>query len=276
MTENKNPSISIIMPAYNAGAHVGEAVSSVISQTYPNWELLIVNDGSRDDTLTKLQSFDDPRIRIFSQGKKGVSAARNKALEEMKGDFFCFLDADDVMPPRSLEARLRVFEKNPHTVFADGKVRIMDETLSQTINQYSTSFKGDPFFELASLNESCFLGLTWMIKVLPGKAYRFHEGMTHGEDLLFFLELSEGGRYDHTGEEVLFYRKGHVSAMGNLEGLEKGYLQIYTWLKQSGRIDRKALVLLKRKMGRIMGRSWWKKGRIFRGLKSIGLFYRLS
>jgi teichuronic acid biosynthesis glycosyltransferase TuaG len=91
--------VSIIMPVFNAGQFIEQAVQSVLDQTYGNWELLIVNDGSTDDSLHVVQKFNDERIFIFHQANRGVSAARNAGLANMRGEFFCFLDADDILPP---------------------------------------------------------------------------------------------------------------------------------------------------------------------------------
>ena len=113
------PLISIIMPAYNAEKFISAAISSVLDQTYSNWELLIVNDGSTDSTLEIIGSFRDDRIHTFNQENYGVSASRNIALKYMKGSYFCFLDADDMFPSISLESRLFMFQSNPELTFVD-------------------------------------------------------------------------------------------------------------------------------------------------------------
>src|SRR5688500_17587486 len=90
-----NKLTSIIIPAYNAASYLPDSVGSVIAQTYPHWELIIVNDGSTDNTLQVLESFTDPRIRCIHQANSGVSTARNNGIENAKGHYICFLDADD-------------------------------------------------------------------------------------------------------------------------------------------------------------------------------------
>ncbi|MBK9061442.1 MAG: glycosyltransferase family 2 protein [Flavobacteriales bacterium] len=86
------------MPAYNAAEHVREAIMSVQAQTWPNWELVVVNDGSQDATAAILDGLDDARIIVVHQENKGVSAARNTGLDRARGEIIAFLDADDVLP----------------------------------------------------------------------------------------------------------------------------------------------------------------------------------
>lgn len=100
------PLVSVIMPAYNAEEFIAEAITSVLSQTHGELELLVVNDGSTDGTEAVVRSFNDPRIRYFQKENGGIGSARNMALDHMRGDFLCFCDADDTIPARSVEARL--------------------------------------------------------------------------------------------------------------------------------------------------------------------------
>jgi teichuronic acid biosynthesis glycosyltransferase TuaG len=112
--------ISVIMPAYNAAKYLRQAVESVLAQDYPHWELIIINDGSTDGTGKIAQSFTDQRVIYLEQPNGGVSTARNAGLARMHGEFFCFLDADDVMPQGSLSSRLKVFKEHPALVFVGG------------------------------------------------------------------------------------------------------------------------------------------------------------
>ncbi len=94
--------ISIIMPAYNAEEFITEAINSVLNQTYDNFELIIVDDGSSDGTAKIMKNLTDKRIKYFYQTNKGVSAARNFAIKHAKGEWLAFLDADDVWLPNTL------------------------------------------------------------------------------------------------------------------------------------------------------------------------------
>ena len=97
-----NNLVSIIMPAYNVEKHIASSISSVLNQSYNNWELIIINDGSTDETEQTIKLFKDKRIKYFKKQNGGVSSARNLALIKMQGDYFCFLDADDRLTKNSL------------------------------------------------------------------------------------------------------------------------------------------------------------------------------
>jgi teichuronic acid biosynthesis glycosyltransferase TuaG len=225
------PLVSVVMPVFNASLYLKEAIESVVNQTYTNWQLLIVNDGSFDDTEEIALSFSDSRIAYIKQKNKGVGSARNVGLSSMSGDFFCFLDADDILPPKSIESRISKFFSNPALNFVDGVVRIFVDKIDKPVRMYSPKFRGNPLYELLKLNDNCFFGPSWMVKA-DKQGFRMHEGLTHGEDILFYMEISRsGGLYDYVEDEVLFYRKHPDSAMENIEGLNAGYKKIYLHLK---------------------------------------------
>lgn len=216
--------ISVITPFYQSEKYLKTAIESVLNQSHQNWELMLINDGSTDQSKLIAQSFQDSRIKYFEQENGGVAAARNLGLEEMEGDFFCFLDADDVLPPQSLEARLKVFEKSPKIEFVDGVVNRMDESLTKLNEIWTPNFQGNPFSDLLKLTGKSFFGPSWMIKRKPNFYYQLQDGLTHCEDLYFYMQLSrEGGIYDFTDVVVLQYRDNPNSAMKNLKGLELGY-----------------------------------------------------
>lgn len=98
-----NGRISIIVPVYNAEKHLEDAIKSVLEQTYSEFELIAVNDGSTDRSLEILQQFTDQRVRIINKENTGVSDARNAAIKAAKGEFVCFLDADDYYSPHYIQ-----------------------------------------------------------------------------------------------------------------------------------------------------------------------------
>ena len=125
--------VSVIVPAYNAGPWIGEAIRSILAQTHRELELIVVNDGSSDDTLIRVLAFDDTRIRVVDQANAGVSAARNMGLALAKGDFICFMDGDDAMLPDNIALKLQGLEE--HGVdWVFGDLVICDSDLGQTGN----------------------------------------------------------------------------------------------------------------------------------------------
>ena len=94
---------SVVIPLYNKGIHVVHALESVLVQTFEDFEILVVDDGSKDDSLQYAKSVDSPKVRVFHQENQGVSVARNVGIENAKGEYIAFLDADDVWHPNYLE-----------------------------------------------------------------------------------------------------------------------------------------------------------------------------
>lgn len=116
------PAVSVITPAWNAAAFLRETIDSVLAQTFTDWEMLIVDDGSTDDTAAIVRSYAarDDRIRLLQQPNAGPSAARNRGMRHARGAFFAFLDSDDRWQPGFLQAQIDVFERFPDTALVTG------------------------------------------------------------------------------------------------------------------------------------------------------------
>lgn len=259
--------VSIIMPAFNAEIFISESIRSVIEQNHQDFELLVINDGSNDKTEDEILKFKDDRIKYFKQKNRGVSSARNVGLNNMKGDFFCFLDADDILTRESITSRIKIFKNYSNAKFVDGSVRLKSENLNKTIRLWKPVLNNEnPKKYLTSLNGNCFLGQTWLIRNSYSKI-RFNEELTHCEDLLYFILLSdEGGLYFKTNKEILIYRKHNKSAMNELDLLYKAYKNLYYLLnKHEIKLDYK---YLHRKINLIMLKSYFKNFKILRGIKA--------
>ena len=105
--------VSVMMPAYNAAEFLAIAVNSVLAQSYQDWELIIVDDGSTDRTAEIAAGFQDPRVRLIRKENGGEASARNRALEEMEGEYLAFLDSDDLFLPDHLEKTVHYLEEHP-------------------------------------------------------------------------------------------------------------------------------------------------------------------
>lgn len=105
--------VSVIIPAYNAERFIGQAIQSVLDQTYTNWELVIINDGSTDNTAEIVKEFDDPRVTYIYQENRGLSAARNTAIRNANAEIIALLDSDDLWEPEFLEKMMGLIERHP-------------------------------------------------------------------------------------------------------------------------------------------------------------------
>ena len=107
--------ITIVIPLYNKESQIVDAIQSVFSQSFQDFELIVVNDGSTDNSIEMVKRFVDPRIKLITQKNAGVSAARNHGIKEAKGEFITFLDADDSWEPDFLKTQIYLAKK--YTVF---------------------------------------------------------------------------------------------------------------------------------------------------------------
>ena len=107
------PAVSVVIPLYNKGPHIARALNSVLAQTFQDFEVIVVDDGSTDDGAEVVRSFEDPRIRLIQQENRGVSAARNRGIEAARAELVAFLDADDEWLPGFLETILRLRTRYP-------------------------------------------------------------------------------------------------------------------------------------------------------------------
>ena len=130
-----NDLVSIIMPSYNTGAYIGNTIDSVLSQTHTDWELIIVDDCSCDNTDAVVASYHDTRIRYLKNEKNsGAAVSRNRALREAKGKYIAFLDSDDLWEPNKLETQLAYMkEKGYAFTYTDYRIRNNDGSFAPYI-----------------------------------------------------------------------------------------------------------------------------------------------
>ncbi|WP_428330852.1 glycosyltransferase family 2 protein [Mucilaginibacter sp.] len=121
-----DPKVTVLMPAYNAAKYIGEAIASVLEQSFANFELLIVNDGSTDDTEKVIRSFNDPRIVLIDQENKGIAAALNFGLAHARAPYIARFDADDICLPNRLKIQYHFITAYPEYSIIGSAVDYMD------------------------------------------------------------------------------------------------------------------------------------------------------
>jgi glycosyltransferase involved in cell wall biosynthesis len=263
------PLVSVIMPVYNAENYVAMAIQSVEDQTYENWELLIVDDGSTDNSKSVILEFKDPRVKYFSQVNTGVSAARNTGLLNRKGEYICFLDADDQLPVDSISMRITLFQEKPNVRIVDGYVDFYDAEMYSISKTWKPNITGKVTSSLLRLNEDAFCNISWLIKAVPGFQYAFDEDLTHCEDLYFFVGVAETGDYDFVRSPVYRYRVSGHSSMNNSDGLAKGYWLYYRKVTRSfaHKFTISDKITLQMKIRKIMCLTYLSKWQILKGLQ---------
>lgn len=132
MEADRSPLVSVLIPAYNAAPYISESIQSVLAQTWQNWELIIVDDGSKDETFAIARSYaqKDGRIKVIQKPNAGASAARNRAFELSKGDFVKYFDADDLLNPEAIGSQVSLALKKPGCIISGKWGRFYGNDLS--------------------------------------------------------------------------------------------------------------------------------------------------
>lgn len=145
-----DPLVSVVIPCFNQARYLGEAIESVLSQSYEPTEIIVVDDGSTDDTADVAASY--PDVVLIRQENRGLSAARNRGLQASRGEALVFLDADDRLLPGALHAGIACLNKHPECAFAYGQFQFIhaDGTLMRTMERAP----GDPnaYFDMLRVN----------------------------------------------------------------------------------------------------------------------------
>lgn len=225
--------ISIIMPVYNVEKYVGEAIRSVLNQSYRNFELIIVDDCSPDGSRTVIDSFSDSRIRVVRhESNKGLAEARNSGIAAASGNLFALLDSDDLMPPSRLKNQLHFMKSNPSVALSAGWSRM----LSQDSQENGRIHKAH--IDMSAINASLVFG-----NVLPSSAWMMHkkafpqEGFRHqyAEDYDFLVRVSRSHQLALM-REVLFDYRQHPGSIMRTTMLEKKKQDV--WQSQIVLFDR--------------------------------------
>lgn len=157
MATQSEPIISVIVPAYNAARTILETVESVLGQTFQNFELIIIDDGSTDATAELLKEIGDSRLKVYSYENGGVAIARNRGSALARGKFISFLDADDMWTPDKLESQLAALERMPEAGVAYSWTSMADENGEPLYPQKPVYFEGDVYPQLL-VNNFIFSG----------------------------------------------------------------------------------------------------------------------
>lgn len=187
----ERPAVSVIMPAYNAGAYIEEAIRSVMAQTVTDWELLVLDDGSTDDTcaLVERLAAEDPRICLLQNERNlGAANTRNRGFELCKGRFVSLLDSDDRWMPKKLEKQLALLEQTGAD-FSYCSYAIIDANGQRAKNDYIVPHQVT--FE-SLLRENCVGCSTVVLRQEIAERYRFTPNFFH-EDYVFWLQLTQDG-----------------------------------------------------------------------------------
>jgi len=185
------PIISVIIPAYNQSRYLSQAVQSVLAQSLADWEMVIIDDGSTDDTRAVALSIIDPRIHYIYQENRGLSAARNTGIRHSTAPYLTFLDSDDLFLPEKLELLLAEMERRPELGLAAGQAIPIDENGRVAGKAFTTPLPEQG--ERLLLGNPLHVGSVLLCRDWQGKAGLFDESLRSYEDWDMWLRLARLG-----------------------------------------------------------------------------------
>ena len=215
------PLISVVIPAYNAEKTIEETIHSVFNQTFSDFELIIVNDGSTDSTLELISKFTDPRLKVFSYPHLGANSARNRGLDQASGEYISFIDADDLWTPDKLELQLKALQEHPEAKVAYSWTNCIDESSKFLRPGGRVTINGDVYLHLLVAN---FLenGSNPLIhRDAIATVGKFDESLEAGQDHDMWLRLAKHYQYIGVPKAQILYRQTNTSMSTNVWRLQK-------------------------------------------------------
>lgn len=216
-TVDEMPLVSIGMPVFNCGSTLGAAIRSLLLQTYPHWELLILDDGSGDDTVEVVRRFDDPRIRLTVDSRNlGLAARLNQAVGLARGRYFARMDGDDLCYPERLARQVAFLQDAPETDLVGAGAMVFDQT-GQAVGALPNRSTHEAIcarpwtgFYLAHP--------TWMGRTAWFAQYPYRESARRAQDQDLLLRTYRYSRFAALPEIELGYRQERLSLRNILRG----------------------------------------------------------
>lgn len=197
--------VSVLMPVFNAEKYLAEAIDSIISQTWEDWELVIINDGSTDSSLSIVESYTDKRILLINNELNlGLIKTLNKGIELCKGEYIARMDADDVAHPERLQKQVSFLDQNRNHILCGTNAQIINnkgEIVGKIMNPTSNTL-----LQISLLFTNPFIHPSMMIRKSAFKDNLFDEKALHVEDFELWTRLASKGKIANLEQALLKYR----------------------------------------------------------------------
>jgi len=264
VNSNKKPIVSAIIPTYNRGWIIKEAVDSILAQTFCAFELVVVDDGSTDNTLEILSGYKKDRIRIIQQDNKGVGAARNRGATASTGQYIAFLDSDDIWMRDKLSVQVKFFADHPDAMICQAEeiwIRRGIRVNPKKRHKKPTGMIFEPSLDLCLVSPSAVM----MKKSLFDEMGGFDESFRVCEDYDLWLRI--GCKYPIflVDRPLIVKRGGHMDQLSRGDRLDKFRIRSIINIMESGRLSPSqycAAQLALHKKCMIYGAGCQKRGRV--------------
>lgn len=208
-SDMSNPLVSVIIPAYNAAGYIAKSLESVLAQSYRNFELLIINDGSTDKTEEIVLGYKDPRIRYYRQENRGLAATHNLGIQQSHGEFVIKLDADDMMTPDFITMHIQEFDKHPEAdlVYCDDCLIDVDGRQIKVIEYPEYTDRKTLIRDLFRSGYTIVPFRTCIRKNVFDKIGLFDESLIVGEDYDMMRRFAKHGLKIHHLRSAIYQRR---------------------------------------------------------------------
>jgi len=216
---NNESLVSVITPMYNAEKYILETIQSVIQQTYKNWEMIIVDNKSTDNSILIVKSVEDKRIKVVNleYNSGGPARPRNIGIDNAKGEYIAFLDADDVWLPKKLEKQIRFLNKNKNVDICYTFANIIDEYSVEKNKIRKSKFKKLLDFFLSKKNVLYYINYvninSVVMKVEKQLKFDEDENLVAVEDWKYWINSQNNGKIIHCLDEILLNYRVHDSSI---------------------------------------------------------------
>lgn len=209
------PKVSVVIPAYNAITYLPETLDSVLKQTFTDFEVLLINDGSTDSVVTWASEITDPRVRLISQENQGLPGARNTGITHAQGEYIAFLDADDLWEPTKLEKQVQSFQGNPAVGVVYTWTLLIQEHGKPTGRIFASQAEGNVWRQLLE-TDVISNGSSAMVRRDCFEAVGvFDRTLTSAEDLDMWLRIAVHYQFAVVKEPLTLYRQYSSSMSKN-------------------------------------------------------------
>ncbi|MDF5707842.1 MAG: glycosyltransferase family 2 protein [Nostoc sp. S4] len=239
------PKVSIIIPAYNAMTYLPETLKSILFQTFTDFEVLIINDGSTDNIVQWASELPDPRVRLIVQENQGVATARNTGIERAKGKYIAFLDADDLWEPTKLEKQVHYLKNHPEVGLLHTSMMLIDFQGNSLGRIITSNAEGNALKKLLEKNTIVTSSVIVRSYCLQ-KVGKFNSNLRSSEDWDMWIRIATNYPLAVIKEPLVYYRQHNNNMTKNWQILEQDLVTIEN-LFQS--LQRELLYLKNRSYG---------------------------
>lgn len=260
------PNVSVIIPTYNREILIKDAINSVLVQTFQDFEIVVIDDGSTDNTKNVVESYNDSRIKYFYQQNAGLNAARNAGIRESCGKYIAYLDSDDIWESVKLEKQVKILEKFPEIGLVYCGSSLIDENNKNIGKRPLISYKGNVFDKIIRYNFLYNGSIVLFRRECLEKVGLFDEHTVRMTDWEFYLRFAIYYNFYGIPEYLIRYRVHNQTMTNDFKLFENSGFQIIDKTFAISDIDKKHMKLKKTAYAmryRYLGRRYFDNNLMF-------------